>query len=91
MQYFHHTEVMSEKKVADYKKLLKHLEIEPTELLMVGNSLKSDVLPLIEIGAAAIHIPFHTTWAHEEVSKQETLYSDFKTLSSIKEILPLLN
>ena len=91
MQYFHHTEVMSEKKIADYKKLLKHIEIEPAELLMVGNSLKSDVLPLIEIGAAAIHIPFHTTWAHEEVSKQETLYSDFKTLSSIKEILPLLN
>lgn len=90
IQYFHHTEVMSEKKVPDYQKLLKHLDIEPHELLMIGNSLKSDVLPLIEIGASAIHIPFHTTWAHEEVSKQDALNSEYKTLSSIKEVVSLL-
>ena len=41
----------------------------PSELLMIGNSLKSDVLPLVAIGASAFHIPFHTTWAHEEVSR----------------------
>jgi len=91
IQYFHHTEVMSEKKVQDYRKLVKHLDIEPQELLMIGNSLKSDVLPLIEMGASAIHIPFHTTWAHEEVSKQDALNSDYKTLSSIKDVLPLLS
>lgn len=90
LQYFHHIEVMSEKKVPDYKKLIKHLEIPAEELLMIGNSLKSDVLPLIEVGASAIHIPFHTTWAHEEVSKQDSLNSDYKTLGSIKDILPLL-
>jgi putative hydrolase of the HAD superfamily len=90
IQYFHHTEVMSEKKIPDYQKLVKHLDVEPQELLMIGNSLKSDVLPLIEIGASAIHIPFHTTWAHEEVSKQDALNSDYKTLSTITDILPLL-
>lgn len=90
IQYFHHTEVMSEKKIPDYRKLVKHLDIEPQELLMIGNSLKSDVLPLIEIGASAIHIPFHTTWAHEEVSKQDALNSEYKTLSAITDILPLL-
>ena len=91
IQYFHHTEVMSEKKVSDYQKLVKHLDIEPQELLMIGNSLKSDVLPLIAIGASAIHIPFHTTWAHEEVSKQDALSSNYKTLASIKDILPLFS
>jgi putative hydrolase of the HAD superfamily len=86
-KYFHHIEVMSDKKVKDYKKLIKHLEIHPSELLMIGNSLKSDVLPLIEIGASAIHVPFHTTWIHEEVSDEEKSKSNYKTVKSIKEIL----
>ena len=91
LDYFHHIEVMSEKKVPDYQKLIKHLDIEPCELLMIGNSLKSDVLPLIEIGASAIHVPFHTTWAHEEVSQQDAANSDYKTVQSIKDILPILS
>lgn len=90
LKYFHHLEVMSEKKVPDYQKLIGHLDIYPSELLMIGNSLKSDVLPLIELGASAIHIPFHTTWAHEEVSEKQALNKDFKTLSSIDEILEFL-
>lgn len=90
LKYFHHIEVMSEKKVPDYQKLIKHLDIPAKELLMIGNSLKSDVLPLVELGASAIHIPFHTTWAHEEVSKQDSLNSEYKTLGSIQDILSLL-
>lgn len=90
LKYFHHVEVMSEKKVPDYKKLIGHLDIGPSELLMIGNSLKSDVLPLIEIGASAIHIPFHTTWAHEEVNEQQSRNKDFKTLSNIREVLEVL-
>ncbi|OSY88352.1 HAD family hydrolase [Tenacibaculum holothuriorum] len=89
LQYFHHTEVMSEKKEDDYTKVLKRLEIKPEELLMVGNSLKSDVLPLVNIGASAIHIPFHTTWAHEEVSEEQKS-SDYKTVANIKEITSFL-
>lgn len=90
LKYFHHLEVMSEKKVPDYKKLIGHLDINPSELLMIGNSLKSDVLPLLEIGASAIHIPFHTTWAHEMVSEKQAQSKDFKTLSNIKEVLAYL-
>ncbi len=67
LPFFHHVEVLSEKKEEDYLKLINRLEVSPQDFLMVGNSLKSDVLPLIQIGAKAIHIPFHTTWAHEEV------------------------
>ena len=90
LKYFHHIEVMSEKKEMDYKKLLKHLDINSNELLMIGNSLKSDVLPLLKIGASAIHIPFYITWSHEEVSVKETQDSNFHTVHHIKEVLKLL-
>lgn len=89
LKYFHHIEVMSDKKGRDYRKLIKHLDIKPSELLMIGNSLKSDVLPLLEIGALAIHVPFHTTWIYEEVSENESLNSDYKTLLNIKDVLSL--
>ncbi|MBE7652995.1 HAD family hydrolase [Tenacibaculum finnmarkense] len=89
LKYFHHTEVMSDKKPADYLKLIKHLDIQPSELLMIGNSLKSDVLPLIEIGAAAIHVPFHTTWAHEQV-KGNQKSTEYQTVSNITEVLNFL-
>jgi len=65
--FFHHIEIMSEKKEADYKKLIQHLDIKPNEFLMIGNSLKSDILPVLNIGGHGIHIPYHVTWAHEKV------------------------
>ncbi|WP_282044514.1 HAD family hydrolase [Winogradskyella flava] len=89
LQYFHHIEVLSEKQEANYKKLLRHLDINPSEFLMVGNSLKSDILPLVNIGAQAIHVPFHTTWQHEKVTKKETNGMQYKTVDSLSEILKL--
>lgn len=89
LKYFHHIEVMSDKKVSDYQKLIKHLDIKPSELLMIGNSLKSDVLPLVALGASAIHVPFHTTWAHEEVGDEAQSTSEYKTIRNIREVLPL--
>lgn len=86
LKYFHHIEVMSDKKEKDYLKLMKHLEVEPSELLMIGNSLKSDVLPLVALGASAIHIPFHTTWAHEEVTSEEKNDASYKTISKITDL-----
>ncbi len=87
IDYFHHIEVLSEKHEEDYTKLLKHLDIKPSEFLMVGNSLKSDILPLVNIGAEAIHVPFHTTWQHEKVTKNETNGVEYKTVESLFEIL----
>ncbi|WP_275316138.1 HAD family hydrolase [Tenacibaculum bernardetii] len=89
LKYFHHTEVMSDKKEKEYVKLIKHLDINPSELLMIGNSLKSDVLPLVALGAAAVHVPFHTTWAHEEVSNEQKSDS-YKTVAKITEVLTFL-
>ena len=89
--YFHHIEVLSDKKEANYSKLLNHLDINPSEFLMIGNSLKSDILPLVNIKAHAIHVPFHTTWAHEQVTEEETNGKAYKTVSSLRDILKFLN
>lgn len=90
-KYFHHIEVLSDKKEANYSKLLNHLDIKPSEFLMIGNSLKSDVLPLVNIKAHAIHVPFHTTWAHEQVTEQETNGKTYKTINTLRDLLKLLN
>lgn len=87
--YFHHIEVLSEKDEIDYEKLLKRLDIDASEFLMIGNSLKSDVLPVLNIGGTAIHIPFHTTWAHERID-HEIVHDKFFTAITNAEILPLL-
>ncbi|MFY0714464.1 HAD family hydrolase [Seonamhaeicola sp. NFXS20] len=89
--YFHHIEVLSDKKEANYSKLLSHLDVEPSQFLMIGNSLRSDVLPIVNIKAHAIHVPFHTTWAHEEVSEKETNGKSYKTITSLRELLKILN
>jgi len=88
--YFHHVEVLSDKKEENYKNLLEHLEIDTKEFLMIGNSLKSDVLPILNIGAHAVHVPFHTTWQHEQVSINDNEYSYLK-INSLKEVLNYLN
>ena len=66
-KHFHHIEIMSDKKVSDYAKLLKHLDCKPADFLMIGNSVKSDIVPVLELGGYAIHVPYHTTWAYEKV------------------------
>jgi len=91
IDYFHHIEVVSDKKEENYLKLLTHLDIIPSEFLMVGNSLKSDVLPLINIGAQSMHVPFHTTWIHEDVSDIEQTTNNYLTVKNLSDILKVLN
>ncbi len=88
-KYFHHVEVMSNKEKTDYQKLIQHLDILPKEFLMIGNSYKSDIEPVIELGAYGIHIPFHITWEHEKATEQKNQPNWIK-LSSIAEVKNLL-
>ncbi|MFB9053788.1 HAD family hydrolase [Formosa undariae] len=90
LDYFHHIEVVSDKKEENYSNLLNHLNIDPATFLMVGNSLKSDILPLINIRAQAVHVPFHTTWIHEQVTEQETNGKAYKTVQQLSDLLPFL-
>ncbi|CAM4306030.1 HAD family hydrolase [Zobellia nedashkovskayae] len=87
--FFHHVEVLSDKKEVNYQHLLDHLQIDVNEFLMIGNSLKSDVLPLIEIGAQAVHVPFHTTWEHEQVKINDGDYNYLK-INKLSDILEYL-
>jgi putative hydrolase of the HAD superfamily len=87
LKYFHHIEVMSDKKKSDYEKLIRHLDINAEEFLMVGNSLKSDILPVLQLGGKAVHVPFYTTWEHEMVSEDEIKNSDFHKIEKIEELL----
>jgi putative hydrolase of the HAD superfamily len=88
-EYFSFIEIVSEKTGEVYLNILKKLNCQPQEFLMVGNSVKSDIMPAINIGAQAVHIPFHITWQHEEVAK-ENLSQTFFQLETIQDILKLL-
>ncbi len=70
LPYFDDVEITSDKTQREFVALCEHQGIHPSELLMVGNSLKSDVAPALAVGAWAIHIPFHVTWQLEH-------YEDF--------------
>jgi putative hydrolase of the HAD superfamily len=85
--YFHHIEIMSDKQQADYTKLIRHLDISPENFLMIGNSLKSDIIPVLAIGGHAVHIPYHTTWAHE-VIEHTIEHPNFRQAEHIKDVLP---
>lgn len=87
--YFHHIEIMSEKKDNDYRKLLKHLDIHPSEFLMIGNSLKSDILPVLNLGGVAIHLPYHVTWAHETIDAK-IAHPNFRKAETWNEVIDLI-
>jgi putative hydrolase of the HAD superfamily len=88
-RYFHHIEIMSEKRTSDYEKLIRRLDVQPSDFLMMGNSLKSDVLPVLELGGHAIHIPFHTTWLHEQI-EHEVEHERFYEVSCIADAASLI-
>jgi putative hydrolase of the HAD superfamily len=87
--YFHHIEIMSDKQTGDYQKLLKHLDCNPENFLMLGNSIKSDILPVLELGGYAAHIPYHTTWAHEQIT-DSIAHPNFLPLNTMTEIIKIL-
>ena len=88
---FHHIEIMSDKKEENYRKLLKRLDVKPEEFMMVGNSLKSDVLPLLKLGAWGVHVPYHTTWIHEKTNEDPQQWKRFRKLEKLSDIIKLLN
>ena len=89
IDYFHHIEIMSEKREPDYAKLISHLDIHPSELMMIGNSLKSDALPVLNLGGHAVHIPYHVTWVHERIDTAID-HQNFRQVVHIREVLNYL-
>ena len=87
--YFTYVEVVTEKASDTYRAILAKHNINPQRFLMVGNSLKSDVLPVLAIGGRAVHIPYHTTWAHEAIADRDRERADYIELGHIG-LLPAL-
>jgi len=89
INYFHHIEIVSDKHEDNYRKLLMHLDIKPEEFLMVGNSVKSKILPVIKFGAKPIPVPFEVTWQHEIIHDLEET-NNFTTIGRLSELLNIL-
>lgn len=62
---FKRIEIVSEKDVATYQRLLQEFQIAADQFVMVGNSLKSDIAPVVELGGCGVYMPYHATWEHE--------------------------
>ena len=87
-RYFDVVSIVSDKKPEAYRRLCREMEVKPEELLMVGNSFKSDIAPALKIGASAVHIPFHTTWAHEKIEEFE--HPNLRRISRFAQLLEIL-
>ena len=86
--YFDHIEVLSDKKERDYLQLLDRLQIVPENFIMIGNSFKSDIAPVLAIGGHAVHIPFEVMWAHENMEIFE--HPRLKSIDRFDELVTLL-
>jgi putative hydrolase of the HAD superfamily len=69
-KHFSSVEIMSEKNIGNYKKILKEHSVKPEEFVMVGNSFKSDIEPVLQIGGWAVYIPSDIIWAHEVITER---------------------
>lgn len=84
-ELFWRVEIVSEKDIATYRRVLERHDIDPASFVMVGNSVRSDVLPVLDLGARAVHIPYATTWALEHADHDPERH-DFPVLDSIAEL-----
>lgn len=81
--HFDHIEIMLDKDVDSYRRIFEEWSIDAERFLMVGNSVRSDILPIVELGGSGVHIPYHLTWAHEVVHHHD---GGFAELESIRDL-----
>ena len=87
---FDYIEIVSEKDENTYARILRRHGISLDNFIMIGNSVKSDILPICALGGRAVYIPFHTTWAHEQVAGEHAAAFTYETLQAISELPALL-
>jgi putative hydrolase of the HAD superfamily len=86
--HFWQVEIVSEKDASTYRKLLTRHSIDPCDFVMIGNSVVSDVLPVLAIGARAVHVPYDITWALEVAAADN---EDYPTISNLRDLLTLVD
>ena len=82
-EHFRYVEVVSDKTITSYRALLERYQIAPERFLMVGNSLRSDILPVVSLGGRAVYIPYHLTWAHETIEDHDPTLHNYVELEHI--------
>jgi putative hydrolase of the HAD superfamily len=88
--HFRCVEIVSEKSNEVYETLLKKYNITPDRFLMVGNSLKSDILPIVQIGGHAVYVPYELTWMHENLTAEQIDPSFYHEIENLKQLPPLV-
>lgn len=86
--YFSHVEITSDKGEREFRQLCQKLNVAPQQLLMVGNSLKSDIAPALKIGCKTVYIPFHVTWQLEH--HEDFVHADMVQISQFGQLLDVL-
>ncbi|HEX6088134.1 MAG TPA: HAD family hydrolase [Thermoanaerobaculia bacterium] len=82
-EFFDAVEIVSTKNAATYASIMRRHSVEPRRFVMVGNSLRSDVLPALEAGGHAVHVPYELTWAHERLDEEALAGKEFGVLERI--------
>jgi len=82
-QHFEHVEVVSDKDVDTYRRVLTERGIDPAKFLMVGNSVRSDILPIVELGGHGVHVPYHVTWHHEVAHDHTDGFVELEQISQL--------
>lgn len=83
-------EIVSEKNVEVYRRVMRRYGVQPARFVMVGNSLRSDILPVLEAGAHAVYIPYEGTWIHEHVAEEHLRDATYHEIRAIRELPALL-
>lgn len=85
---FSRIEIVSEKDPLTYTRVLRELEVEPGQFVMVGNSVRSDITPVLALGGWGVHIPYHLTWQYEEQTEPPAAgdLPRMRTLASMREL-----
>jgi putative hydrolase of the HAD superfamily len=88
--FFVDVQVVTDKTRAAYGTITSKYGLRPEEFLMVGNSLRSDILPVLDLGAHAIHVPYETTWEHEAVGDRALADYRFPSVPNIRDVPPVV-
>lgn len=87
---FTHVEIVADKNQTTYARLIKKFAVDPADLLMIGNSMRSDILPILELGGNAVYIPHELTWGHEHAPTPKPGTPGYFEMSTISELVPLI-
>jgi putative hydrolase of the HAD superfamily len=85
-KYFEAVEIVSEKDAQTYARIFARHGIEPRSFIMVGNSVKSDIIPVLQLGGSGIHVPYRITWGHEHAETPPSEDGRFYRAASLADL-----